>query len=396
MVPLAGCDRNSGLGIDAQKILCCRCRRPDQEFQVFVEGKAVLCYVGRFSIDKPSCLGYRGHIVRLPPGRGVSAWKTAAASIPTTSALVPPLMRFGDHGEVLVNLFKHRFTATDRRVGATCFCWRRWALPLFSFRRARKGLFDLRYQRRSACGICILAQAASPAGLFDHPLSADSSPSCGRRKSRCWRCVPSSTSMPGSGPPRILLLSACQLQWAYLFARRWSSRWGLCQLPVQPRRRRCCTIRFAATTKRGSLRRDLRRYAGAGSRSSRTCLRHIGYAVFVMLGRSCGRAASARTPSWLRKNLWSSQARYRTGSAFNDKFRFCETNKVAARVCDGRQRSGRAQRGMRQVCRAVDDGPKPAAGVAARKSSLWSVLGVVHRKAPARAAGLHRRSTSTC
>lgn len=76
----------------------------DQEFQVYVEGKLVYEW-GDFSTGSPAFLGYRGHIVRLPPSSG---GKRITLRIYSDHRNIGPAgpIRFGEHSQILVHLFK--------------------------------------------------------------------------------------------------------------------------------------------------------------------------------------------------------------------------------------------------------------------------------------------------
>ena len=203
----------------------------DQEFQVFVEGKLVYEW-GDFSTDKPSYLGYRGHIVRLPPGCG---GKRLTLRIYSDHVNIGPAgpMRFGDHGEILVNLFK---TDLPRLiVGGLLFLLATMGFALFSFRREEKVFLTYGFLALSG-GIYILAQAQVRLFLFDHPLLLTHIELWSLQITMLALCH-FVESMFGSGPLRILYYLR-QLQWAYLFGSALAVALGLVPvlktlLPVQ-------------------------------------------------------------------------------------------------------------------------------------------------------------------
>lgn len=137
----------------------------DQEFQVYVEGKLVYEW-GDFSTDKPAFLGYRGHIVRLPPDSG---GKRLTLRIYSDHRNIGPAgsIHFGEHSQILVRLFKQDLPR--QIVGGLMFLLAAAALVLYSQRREERVYIIYAFLSMSG-GVYILSQSQLRLFLFDYPL----------------------------------------------------------------------------------------------------------------------------------------------------------------------------------------------------------------------------------
>lgn len=181
----------------------------DQEFQVYVEGKLVYEW-GDFSHDQPRFLGYRGHIVRLPPG---CAGQRLTLRIYSEHVNIGPAgpMRFGEHGDILVLLFK---TDLPRLiVGGLMFLLATMGFVLYSSRREEKVFLTYGFLALSG-GIYILSQAQVRLFLFDYPLVLTHIELWSLQITTLALCH-FVEAMFGSGPLRVLYYLR-QLQWIYL------------------------------------------------------------------------------------------------------------------------------------------------------------------------------------
>ena len=181
----------------------------DQEFQVYLEGQLIYEW-GDFSTGIPAFLGYRGHIVRLPPHAG---GKRITLRIYSDHRNIGPAgpIRFGEHSQILVHLFK---TDLPRQiVGGFMLLLALSSLVLFVQRREER-VFVIYAVLAVSGAVYILSQSQLRMLLFDHPLGLTYVELWSLQITLLALCY-FVAEMFGEGPGRVLYWLQ-QAQWVYL------------------------------------------------------------------------------------------------------------------------------------------------------------------------------------
>ncbi len=182
----------------------------DQELQVFVEGKLVYEW-GDFSHDAPKFLGYRGHIVRLPPD---CSGQRVTLRIYSEHVNIGPAgpIRFGEHHVILEHLFRSELPRII--VGGLQLFLATMGFVLFWLRKEERVFLSYGFLAASG-GIYILVQSPARLFLYDHPLVLTYVELWSLQITTLALCH-FVEAMFGAGPLRVLYYLR-QIQWVYLF-----------------------------------------------------------------------------------------------------------------------------------------------------------------------------------
>lgn len=182
----------------------------DQELQVFVEGKLVYEW-GDFSRDAQPFLGYRGHIVRLPPS---CSGQRLAMRIYSEHVNIGPAgpIRFGEHHAILEHLFRSELPRIF--VGGLQIFLATMGFVLFWLRKEER-VFLFYGVLAGSGGIYILVQSPARQLLFDYPLVFTYVELWSLQITTLALCH-FVEAMFGAGPLRVLYYLR-QVQWVYLF-----------------------------------------------------------------------------------------------------------------------------------------------------------------------------------